>query len=501
MDTKVLEAVLAEVGKAFRVCRFYPTGHPAVQQAMTDLTAALPSLAGVGLVELRIGPAGFALGNKPLVPQNPPVQEFANLLYAAGHRSLSLEPGVTADEFVSLIRQTAGGTPKGGAAPAATPRPPAFSHIQLEGAVRRPTATPRVPAAGAAASGAEAGPLGARSTGVFRPNALPPDIEAHRLVAQLEGAAPAEAVAPITRLGAVAAELAAARDFATLAEAVSSLAHWAAGGDAAAAEAARAALAPVVTDPALASMIGLVGELRTAASARQAVLGALGALGSRAVPAMFDAYVAAPDDAAREPWARALETAGAAAVRHLAERAASDHAEAARAAATLLGATAAPAAALPALAPLVRHADAGVRRAATASAARLGGSEAGRLVIAALRDRDAGVRLEAAKGAAQLGDRSLGAILLGRLKEEGDEAVSLALVEALGRLQEPSAVPALAALAREAGGMFHRRPLAMRLAALRALVSLGTAEALAVVEPFRSDKNPEIRSAAQGPAA
>jgi len=498
MDTRVVEAVFAEVGKAFRVCRFYPTGHPAVQQAMAELTTALPSLAPVGLVELRIGPAGFALGNKPLLPQNPPVQEFAALLYAQGHRAMSLEPGVTADEFVTLIRQTAGAT-RG--APGAA-RPP-FSHIQLEGAARKPSASPRAPAAGAAAPApaAEAGPLGARSTGVFRPNALPPDIEAHRLTNQLETAAPADAVAPIARLGAVAVELAAARDFATLGEAVSVLARWAASGDAAAAEAARAALAPLVTDAAIASMIGLVAELRTAAAARQAVLGALGALGERAVPAMFDAYVAAPDDVARELWAKALQSAGAAAVRHLAERATSDRVEAARAAATLLGASGAPVAAVPALAPLLRHADPGVRRAATAAAVRLGGGEAGRLVISALRDRDAGVRLEAARGAAQLGDRSSGAILLGRLKEEGDEAVSLALVEALGRVQEPRAVPALADLAREAGGMFHRRPLAVRLAAIRALVSLGTPEALAVVEPFRADKNPEIRSAAQGPAA
>jgi HEAT repeat protein len=501
MDTRVVEAVFAEVGKAFRVCRFYPTGHPAVQQAMTELTAALPSLAGAGLVELRIGPAGFALGNKPLLPQNPPVQEFAALLYAQGHRAMSLEPGVTADELVSLIRQTAVGTARAGAPGA--PARPAFSHIQLEGAVRRPPAgSLRGPAAGAAAPGGpDAGPLGGRSTGVFRPNALPPDIEAHRLTAQLETAAPADAAAPLTRLGAVAAELAASRNFAGLAEAVAALARWAGSADAGAAEAARAALSSVVTDGTIASMVGLVMELRTAASAREAVLGALGAMGERAVPAMFDAYVAAPDDASRGLWAGAIRAAGAGAVRGLAERGAGERVEAARAAATLLGATGAPATAVPALGALARHADAGVRRAAAAAAAQLGGSEAGRLVVAALRDRDAGVRLEAAKGAAALGDRSSGAILLGRLKEESDEAVSLALIDALGRLREPSAVPALADLARESGGMFRRRPLALRLAAIRALASLGTSEALAAVEPFRTDKNPDIRSAAAGPAA
>ncbi|HXY69292.1 MAG TPA: HEAT repeat domain-containing protein [Gemmatimonadales bacterium] len=499
MDANVVEAVLAEVGKAFRVCRFYPAGHPAVKQAMADLTVALPSLATEGTVELRIGPAGFALGNRPLLAGNAQVQEFANLLYAAGHRAMSLEPGVTADEFVTLMRQASGGAGKG-AAPAAAPR---SAHIGLEGAVRKPAGTGRTPVPGSTPVVDAPPTLGARSTGVFRPNALPPEIEVHRLAEQLEGATPAAAITPLGRLGAVASGLAAGRDVATLAEAVTSLAKWAASSEPAAAEAARVALAPLVTDAAVASMVGLVAELKTAAAARQTVLGALSALGDRAVPAMFDAYVAASDPGIRELWARALLGAGGGAARHLADRAtmAGGTVEALRAAATLLSGTGAGAVAVPALVPLVRHDDAGVRRAATAALARLGGSEAGRAVIAALRDKDAGVRLEAARGAAALGDKGFGAILLGRLKDESDEAVGLALIEALGKLQEAKAVPALADLARESGGMFHKRPVALRVAAIRALVSMGSPDALAAVAPFRSDKQPEIRSAAQGPGA
>ena len=91
MDTRAVESVLTEVAKAFRLCRFYPASHPAVQQAMTDLAAALPALAPVGAVELRIGPAGFALGTTPLLPHNPPIQEFANLLFARGHRSMTVQ--------------------------------------------------------------------------------------------------------------------------------------------------------------------------------------------------------------------------------------------------------------------------------------------------------------------------------------------------------------------------------------------------------------------------
>jgi len=169
--------------------------------------------------------------------------------------------------------------------------------------------------------------------------------------------------------------------------------------------------------------------------------------------------------------------------------------EPARAAATLLGFVGLPGAVAVLGAP-GRHADAGVRRAAIGSLARLGGSDAARLVVGALRDADPLVRFEAAGGVARLGARAFAGIVLGRLKEEPDDTVVGALVETLGRLKEPRAVNELADMARDAGGVFRRRPLALRVAAIRALVHIGTPEALAVVEPFKNEKNPELRNAA-----
>ena len=499
MDTRPVESVLTEVGKAFRLCRFYPATHPAARQALNELAAALPQLAAVGTLELRIGPAGFALGTTPLAPRQPPVQEFANLLYAAGHRAMTLQPGVTADEFAALIRQAASGTTRAGTPPGGAARPPALPHITLESAVRKSAAAPRASTSGAPVAVADGPSLSARSTGVFRPNALPPEIEAHRLAALLEVAMPGGVIASINRLGVVAVELSVQRDFATFAEAVAALARWAKTDDAAAAEAARNALAMVVNDGTLGGLIALVRDPRAAPAAKAAALAALGGLGERAVPALFDAYVGAPDRAARAAFGGALRAAGAASVRYLAGRAATEHVDSVRAAAALLGRTGS-AESAPVLALLVRHADAGVRAAAVGALARLGGGEAGRLVMAALHDREPAVRLDAARAAWRLADHGFGPILLGRVKDEADEAVSVALIEALGRLREARALPALVELAREASGVFHRRPVAVRVAALRALAAIGTPEALAAVSPYQADRHPDVRGAAQPPA-
>jgi HEAT repeat protein len=500
MDTQTVESVLAEVGKAFRLCRFYPPTHPSVQQAMADLSAALPTLGQVGLVELRIGPAGFALGTTPLLPHNPPVQEFANLLYARGHRAMALQPGVTADEVVALIRATAGNTGRSGTAPEAAAKTPELAHITLLGTARKSTAVPRAPAAGAPAAPVEGSAISARSTGVFRPNALPPEIEVHRLTAQLESAAPADAIGPMARLGTLAMEILAARDFATFAEAVAALARWQKAEDPAAADAARAALAPMVNDGTIALMIGLAADQKAAQPARQAALAALGALGERAMPALFDAYVAAPDETTRAACAGVIQAAGEAAVPHLASRTGDEHAEPVRAAATLLGATGAAAAAGPVLSALVRHADAEVRRAAIGSLGKLKVGDP-RLVIGTLRDLDPGVRLEGARTAALLGDRGFGPILAGRLEDEAEEAVVLAMIEALGSLREAKAVPVLAGLAREMSGVLKRRSPAVRVAAVRALVRIGSPDALAAVGPYKTDKNADVRNAALGPGA
>jgi HEAT repeat protein len=498
MDDQALETVLAEVGKAFRLCRFYPATHPSVQQALADLAKVLPVLALAGEIELRVGPSGFALGAVTVAAKNPPMQEFAGLLYAQGYRALLLLPGATADEFAQLIRAATAGAARTSAPASTASRGPQLPHLKLESAMRKSAAPPpRTAAAGAGsvATPEEAPTLAIRSSGVFRPHALPPDVEAHRLVDLLAVATPEGARGPLARMAEVVLELVVQRDYRTLAEAAAALARWRRSEDAMVAAAAQRALGGCVNDGTLAGMVGLIADTRVPEEQRQAAGTALGAVGERAMPLLFDAYLAAADDGARDAYARAVEAMGMLAVAYLGTRAAAEVVEPARAAATLLGSVGLPGAVAVLGAP-ARHADAGVRRAAVGSLARLGGSDAARLVVGALRDADPGVRFEAAGGVARLGARAFAGIVLGRLMEEPDDGVAIALIETLGRLKEPRAVPHLAELARGAGGVFRRRPLGLRVAAIRALAHIGTPEALAAVEPFKSEKNFELRNAA-----
>jgi HEAT repeat protein len=496
MAVTSVESVLGEVGKAFRVCRFYPSTHPTVQQAMADLSAALRSLAALGTVEFKIQPTGLALGSSGVAARNPQIQELAGLLYAQGYRGMIVEPGVTADEFAALIRSTAGSTVKRTSSPGAETQAPQLPHIRLERVSRKSsTMKPRSSAPGTQVPG-EGPALSARSTGVFRPNALPPEIEARRLVALLEMATPEGARGPLGRLGEVAGDLARARDFKTLAEAVAVLARWQRSDDPPASEAAARALAGCVDDGTLSGMVDTITS-GGAVEVRRTALEALGALGERAVPALFEAYLAAADEAARDGFAEAIALAGPAAVAYLAARAGSERTDSVRAAATLLGALQCAEAVAP-LTLLVRHADAEVRRSAVSALASLGGAEASRLVVAALRDGEAGVRCEAAAGVGRLGDRGLAGVVVARLKDESDDEVGGALIDTLGVLGEARAVPQLVDIARGASGMFQRRAIVMRVAAIRALALIGTPEALAAVAPYKDDRNADVRNAALG---
>jgi hypothetical protein len=498
MDAKQIEAVLTEVGKVFRLCRFYPATHPTVQQAMADLSAALPALAALGEVELRIGPTGLALDTVMVTAKNPQMQEFAGLLYAQGYRAVLLSPGATAEEFATLVRATAGAAARSGSALGVVQQKPQLPHIQLEQAASRKSTTVRPARTSAPAMHAmdEGTSLSSRGTGVFRPNALPAEIEVSRLASLLEFATPEGARGPLTRLAEVVAQLAEQRDFGALAVALKAVTRFQGSADATAAEAVQRVLAVGVTDGTLAGMVGLVADAGASEERRQAAAEALGALGGRATPALFEAYLGAGEAAVRDAYARAVAAAPSAR-EYLVSRLASDHTEAVRAAVTLLGALGA-VEAVSAVAPLARHADPALRRAAIGALARLGGAESARTVVAALKDADGGVRLEAADGVAGLGDRAFGPIVLARLKEEPDDAVVLALIEALGRLKEARAVPQLADLAKGVSGVFRRFPVAARVAAIRALVAVGTPDALAAVAPYKVDRNPDLKDAATG---
>ncbi len=504
MDARPVEAVLTEVGKAFRLCRLYPSSHPAVQHTLSELAGILPSLASVGPVELKIGSTGFTLGVTPLAQRNTQIQELAGLLYAQGHRLLALEPGLTADE-VALLIQVAGVHGKGRPSVAGASSA-GLVHVRLEKSVGRASrATGQVTAAGAAplnraSVGAAPAPV-RRATGEFRPDALPPDIEAHRLMAELgTGPAPDAAIRALARLGELLADLLAMHDLGTLAEIVIALARGAAREEPALATTARRALAESLPPAALAALLGRVTDPRAPAVARDTAAHALGVAGARGMPLVVEAYLVG-DDELRGVLGAVVRRAGEDGVdpilRQMQLDARPDHATAY---ARLLGTTASTRA-IPPLQQLGAHADAAVREAAVEALQKVGGPDAERALAGALRDASPAVRASAARAVAWLGAAGVAPNLLARLGEEEDQHAAIALIFALGELREPRAVAVLTSLAEGVSGVFRRHPVAVRAAALGALGAIGGPEAVLVLRAHADGRHAELRDAARAALA
>ena len=487
MDAGPVEAVLTEVGKAFRLCRFYPATHPSVQQSLAALSASLPGLARAGATELRIGTAGFLLGTTPVAARNPQLQEMAGILYAQGNRTLRLEPGLTADEVATFLRAIGSGAERAMQAVGGQAVFEQLPHIRLERTARRSlvTAAPATPGASQEA----------RTTGAFRPDAMPADMEARRLTVDLEHGGP-EAGTWIARLSVLLPELAERRDYRTIAPALRVLGRYAHGTDASLAASARLVLESSVTSAAVSGLVLSVIDGDQPADERDLAVQALGVLGARAIPAVADAYLGADEDG-REMLAAVVRRAGAAAVLPLLDRANPEaKPDLARAWARLLAATGSPEAAMM-LGAFAQHEDATVRVAAVEGLVRIQDPEAVRVALTALRDGEPLVRSAAARGFAWLGDPSLVPILIARLEEEEDDEVMIALIVSVGELRDERAIDVLDAIADGVSGVFQRHPAPVRAAAIRALGIIGTDEARDIVAGYREHRVREIRLAAQ----
>ena len=136
----------------------------------------------------------------------------------------------------------------------------------------------------------------------------------------------------------------------------------------------------------------------------------------------------------------------------------------------------------------------GVRRETVMSLAKIGGEDSGSLVSSMLGDSDPEVRSAAARAVAALKVEKSYKPLMEILKKGDDEDVIEEVLRALGALGDPSAVPAIEK--QMAGSMFSRPGKGVRIAGLAALAVMGTPRAVALVEKAKSDKDPEIRSAA-----
>ena len=135
-----------------------------------------------------------------------------------------------------------------------------------------------------------------------------------------------------------------------------------------------------------------------------------------------------------------------------------------------------------------------VRRETVRALAKIGGENAESLVSSMLGDSDPKVRAAAARAVSVLKAERGYKQLIEILKQGDEEAVLEQVLRALGALGDPSAVPAIEKRVKSA--IFSRPPKGVRLAGLTALAAIGTPHAISLVKKARTDKDPEISSAA-----
>ncbi len=148
------------------------------------------------------------------------------------------------------------------------------------------------------------------------------------------------------------------------------------------------------------------------------------------------------------------------------------------------------------VAATLKHSDARVRRSATTALAKLATARALPTILPMLHDTSASVRLAAVHGLSQLRSPRAVSSLLSALDRETDVEVQHAIYGALANHPTDAAVERLAQAAQP-GSLLNRRSAAVRLPAVHALAEAGTASAYAALRVLASDRDREVRSAAE----
>jgi HEAT repeat protein len=507
IDTGGIDRALGAIGTTFRLTRLYPPSHPAVLEAMRQITAALPGLAALGTVEWKIGATGLLWHGQHLLPRNTQVAELAGLLFARGIRAMQVNPGVSAEHWLGLFGVAVG---------TVAPDDPALGRITLvlgrrasqRLAVNRPSIDP-APVTLAAAAPPPPAPIAPvvslpaetlappPATGLASSffNALPPDVDARRAVASLQVAQSGdEQRALIEQLRRLTPELLALRNIGAIAEVVAGLDRSLGRiQDPDIQDAIGAAAGALADEGIVERMVARLGEPRVPPAERAHLVHAVGALGAVSAGLVIDAYLNAPAEL-REAYRAAMRQAGERAAEILQSRIASKVPEVVAAAAEFLGLTGSSQAA-PLLIELTRHADERVREAALLGLSELGGREVSRPAMPALKDESVLVRSAAARAIAAAGDVGATTVLARRLEQESDEGVLAALLKAIGQLGAKEALEILARFA-EAGGRPRRSPF-VRAAAIEGLARLDRPEAKALLELYSRDKEPTVKRAAE----
>lgn len=220
-------------------------------------------------------------------------------------------------------------------------------------------------------------------------------------------------------------------------------------------------------------------------------------LGPSAAPLLLDRLWDEPSREARRRLLEALRTCHPTEEADLLEHLTSLDGPTVRNALLLLAEVAPPSRATD-LAPFVEQPDAPVALAAIRALGRLGGPEAEAVLVPLLRARDPLRRLEAIHALGEA--RAVGAVpallaLLKKLKGDEDpaqEPLKLRLLEVLGSLGSPEAVPVLSEFLARHRRFFRMRqePLPVREAALRALARIERPEAEAALKAILDPEPP-----------
>jgi HEAT repeat protein len=167
----------------------------------------------------------------------------------------------------------------------------------------------------------------------------------------------------------------------------------------------------------------------------------------------------------------------------------------ARNAASLLGELGSPEAEQP-LSELLHHDDERVRHAATIALMRLGTPRSMPAIEQALRDGAPQIRIQAATILVERRAERSADPLIRALEVEKDDEVKAAFYLALGNLGTAEAVARLIAAAQPERGIFRRKAVGLRIAAIQALAAAGTPDALDALVALQGDKEKDVQEAA-----
>ncbi|MCJ7628614.1 MAG: HEAT repeat domain-containing protein [Longimicrobiales bacterium] len=138
--------------------------------------------------------------------------------------------------------------------------------------------------------------------------------------------------------------------------------------------------------------------------------------------------------------------------------------------------------------------DSRVRKETILSLAKVGGGDAEMLLLGMLDDGEGEVRAAACRALGVLRSHRAYRPLLQLLKDH-DPEVQAECLHTLGQIGDPGAVPFIEKKAM--GGLFSRPPREVRIAAFRALASIGTARALKILEKGVKDRDSDVQTVAK----